>query len=295
MNQAGDLRSFRDTVQGWTWQCWWKVGPHDFKDLFQAEQVCRIKSGKSHWTAQPEPPDSGLGAVSKTWWKLSIFPTKSTQPSVGFWEKPSLKSFLLPLQATHCSCDRTVQLENGSKFNVFEKNPLSDFTRCWISPRQSQGWAEQGRRVVDVTPGLCHASHSSPGSGLPVYTPEQLSQPDLQPVGLLHNPSFPSSLQPGKPGQKGGEKNPFTRNPLVAPSAAGQKIFSVTVPQAFAKVCMVNYGAEWAAAAPTCVQINSIFLSLWTTTHWWENSERTWILRKPVFISSALTELLPHS
>lgn len=96
-----------------------------------------------------------------------------------------------------------------------------------------------------MSPLDCAMPHIHPlAHPLPVSTPEQLSQPELQPVGLLHNPSFPSSLQPGKPGQKGGEKNPFTRNPLVAPSAAGQKIFSVTVPQAFAKVCMVNYGAE---------------------------------------------------
>lgn len=61
-----------------------------------------------------------------------------------FWGNPLLKSILLPLrslQVTHsnqcCSRDRKVQLENGSKFRAFQRKTLSDFSRLWISPKQS--------------------------------------------------------------------------------------------------------------------------------------------------------------
>lgn len=45
-----------------------------------------------------------------------------------------------------------------------------------------------------MSPLGCAMPHIHPlAHPLPVSTPEQLSQPELQPVGLLHNPSFPYS------------------------------------------------------------------------------------------------------
>lgn len=142
-----------------------------------------------------------------------------------------------------------------------------------------------GRRVVDVTPGcwMCHAWHSPPGPALPVPSHEQLAQPDLQHPGSYTIPHSPPASSHANLAKKEEKKTPFTRNPL----GAGQKLFSVNVPRAFAKVCRVNYGAE-RVGAPTCAQIICIFLSLWTTTHWWEkiqqvNTERTWTFRKAGF------------
>lgn len=118
-------------------------------------------------------------------------------------------------------------------------------------------------------------------------------------VGSVPLTQFPSSL--ANLAKKEGENKPFfTRNPLVAPSAAGQKIFSVNVHNyfqemciiifskwAFAKVWRVNCEAEWAGEVSTCVQIKCIFLSLWTEGRWkiqQVNTERTWICRKASFI-----------
>lgn len=61
-----------------------------------------------------------------------------------FWGKPSLKSIFFPLHSlrvTHSnqyrSRDRTLQLETGSKFSAFQRKTLGDFTKLWISPKQS--------------------------------------------------------------------------------------------------------------------------------------------------------------
>lgn len=94
-----------------------------------------------------------------------------------------------------------------------------------------------------MSPLGCAMPHIHPlAHPLPVYTPEQLSQPDLQPVGLLHNPSFPSSLQPGKPGQKGGEKKPFYKKPTCCSICCWPKdIFS----NCATGICKGLYGKLW--------------------------------------------------
>lgn len=138
-----------------------------------------------------------------------------------------------------CSCDRTQQ-ETGSRCSAFQRQSLSDLTRLWLSPKESSSGATHPATAFPSKAGSSRREGSripAMGWNMPcmhflgqpcLFTPE-LSQPDLQAALTLTQSSL-SSLQTGKPGQKGCRiRDIFRRNPTVAPSVQAHLLSNSSV------------------------------------------------------------------